>query len=389
MSAIKINEAVFWVGAMHWDRRLFDELIPLPDGTSYNSYVIKGSEKTALIDTVDPDCEHQLFKNLQQLNIKKIDYVISNHSEQDHSGIIPRVLSEFPQAQLVTNSKAKTILSEHLEIPENKFKIVENQDVLSLGDRKLKFVMTPWVHWPETMTTYLEEDGIAFSCDFFGSHLATSQLFTDRDPKVLRDAKRYYAEIMMPFRNQITRNIAEIKSLNPSIIAPSHGPVYRDPEFIISAYEQWSSDKVLPQVVIPYVSMHGSTARIVDYLVDKFMEIQIEVFPFNITVSDIGEIAMSLVDASTVILASPTVLTVAHPSTFYVAYLLGALRPKTKYIGLVGSYGWGGRMAEVIKPLLANLNAEFLNPILIKGYPRQADYDNLDKLVEMVVAKNS
>ena len=160
----KITESVHWVGVVDWDRRLFDSLIPLPDGTTYNAYLVRGSEKTALLDAVDPEFAHVLLSALE--GVSRIDYVVSHHAEQDHSGAIPQVLARFPEAKVMVTAKAKPMLMDLLHIPEDKFVVVADGETLSLGDKTLKFIHTPWVHWPETMSTYLAEDRILFSCDF-------------------------------------------------------------------------------------------------------------------------------------------------------------------------------------------------------------------------------
>jgi len=388
MTVQKIKENVYFVGAIHWDRRLFDELIPLPDGTSYNAYLIKGSEKTALIDTVDPTKEIELVKNLKNAGVKKLDYLISNHAEQDHSGVIGKIMELYPATKIVTNEKCKSFLKELLLIPEEKFTVIKDGDELSLGDKTLKFIFTPWVHWPETMVTYLIEDKILFSCDFFGSHYATSSLFAREGEKLLEDAKRYYAEIMMPFRNVIVKNIEKIADLNIDIIAPSHGPLYRKPSFIINAYKEWISDDVKNEVIIPYVSMHGSTEKMVEYFIDLLVDRGIEVKPFNLPRTDIGEFAMALVDAATIVIASPMVLAGAHPAAVYAAFLVNALRPKTKFISIIGSYGWGGRFIEQLKSLLSNLNAEFIEPVTVKGYPEEEDFKSLENLADKILSKH-
>jgi len=156
MKARKVKDGVYWMGAVDWDRRLFDSLIPLPDGTSYNAYLIKGSEKTALLDTVDPAMEDVLMFQLQE--VENLDYIISQHAEQDHSGTIPKVLEKYPNARIVTSPKGKGMIIDHLHVPESKILKVEDNEVLSLGDKNLEFIHTPWVHWPETMSTYLQED---------------------------------------------------------------------------------------------------------------------------------------------------------------------------------------------------------------------------------------
>ncbi len=379
---------IFSVGARDWDRRLFDELIPLPDGTTYNAYLIKGSQKTALLDTVDPPKKHELLENLQEIGIERIDYLISHHAEQDHSGTIPAVLEQFPMAQVVTNQKCRALLQEHLLIPDEKFKIINDGEKLSLGNKTFRFVFTPWVHWPETISTYLEEDKILFSCDFFGSHLATSNLFVDDESRVYRSAKRYYAEIMMPFRSNVRQNLEKVKNLAIEMIAPSHGPIYPNPEFIMEAYADWTSDSVKNIVLIPYVSMHGSTEAMVQYLTKALIEREITVQPFNLSRTDIGELAMAVVDAATVIIGSPTVILGPHPAAVSAAYLVNLLRPKTKYLTIIGSFGWGGKMPEQIKALLSGMKAEFLSPVIIKGYPKLEDFSALDRLADEIAARH-
>lgn len=389
MALQELKRGIYSVGVKDWDRRIFDELIPLPDGTSYNSYLIKGNKKTALIDSVDPEKKNELFTNLQKLNVGKIDYIIANHAEQDHSGSIPYLLAKYPDAMVVTNQKCKLFLQDLLHIQENKFLVIKDEETISLGDKTLEFIFTPWVHWPETMATYLKEDKILFSCDFFGSHLATSNLFVKNIPKVIEDAKRYYAEIMMPFRIPVRKNIEKIETLDFEIIAPSHGPVYDKPEIIINAYKDWISDRVENEVVLPYVSMHGSTERMVSFFIDSLIEKGIKVRPFNLIKTDLGQLATALVDAATVVIATPTVLAGPHPAAVYAVSILNALKPKTKFASVIGSYGWGGRTVEIIKANLINLKLEFLTPVLIKGFPKEDNFLSLEKLAEEIYLKHN
>ncbi len=384
-----IRPNIFYVGARDWDRRLFDELIPLPDGTTYNAYLIKGSTHTALLDTVDPPKTKELFANLDELGVEQIDYLIAHHAEQDHAGAIPDVLARYPAAKVVTNAKCRDLLQEHLLVAPERFIVVEDGGQLALGDRTLQFVFTPWVHWPETMCTYLVEDQILFSCDFFGAHLATSALFVKDEARVYQSAKRYYAEIMMPFRANVVKNIAKVSAMPIQMIAPSHGPIYRQPDFIINAYREWTNDQVKNLVLIPYVSMHGSTERMVQYLVKKLIERHIAVQPYNLTSTDIGELAMDLVDAATVVLGTPTVILGPHPQAVTATFLLNLLRPKVRWLSVIGSYGWGGKTLEVIKGLVGNLKVELLEPVYIKGYPKEADFRELDRLVEQIATKHA
>ena len=388
MTVKKIKKDIYWVGAIDWDRRLFDELIPLPEGTSYNAYLIKGQEKTALIDTVDPTKEDDLLDNLDDLGIEHLDYIVVNHAEQDHSGAIPLMLELYSEAKIVTNQKCKKMLMEHLLIKEDKIITINDNDTLSLGGKTLKFIFAPWVHWPETMLTYLEEDKILFSCDLFGAHIAESNLWVDDESKVYFAAKRYYAEIMMPFRNNIKKYLEKLKNLEIKTIAPSHGQIYSHPEFILSAYREWISDEVENEVIIPYVSMHGSVEEMVYILSEELMRKGITVKLFNLTRTDIGALAIALVDAATIVIASPTVLTGAHPQVVSAVYLANALRPKLRYASVIGSYGWGGKMLENISAMIGNLKVEILSPVIVKGYPKEEDYNSLIRLAGEIAEKH-
>ncbi|RLC56068.1 MAG: FprA family A-type flavoprotein [Candidatus Cloacimonadota bacterium] len=388
MAIQKVKQSVFSIGVKHWDRRLFDELIPLPDGTTYNSYLVEGSDKTALIDTVDPENLNTLFDNLTNHGVSKIDYIIANHAEQDHSGGIPAILAKYPESKVVTNEKCKNMLIDLLKIPDNKFIVIKDEETLLLGDKTLQFFLTPWVHWPETMVTYLQEERILFSCDFLGSHYVSSELFVKDEAKVYASAKRYYAEIMMPFRRNIIKHLEKLKDIGIDMIAPSHGQIYDNPKFILDAYKDWTSENVKNEVVIPYVSMHGSTQRMVEYLTDALIKRDIVVKPFNLTVTDIGELAIELVDAATIVIASPTVLAGPHPSVAYAAFLANMLKPKAKYATIIGSYGWGGKMIERIVGMLGNLKVELLSTVLVKGFPEENDFHALNDLADEILERH-
>lgn len=386
MKPREILPGVHYVGAQDFDRRLFDSLIPLPDGTSYNAYLVRGRDKTALIDTVEPAMLHVLKAYLE--DVPRIDFVVSNHTEQDHSGSIPWVLERYPEAQLLSSEPAKPMLVDHLGLGPGKIRTVGDGDKLELGGKTLRFIYTPWVHWPETMSTYLEEDRALFSCDWFGSHMAQTDLFVDGVDCILAEAKRYYAEIMMPFRKIVQKNLEKIRDLDIRLIAPSHGPIHRDPRSIIQAYRDWTDDKPHNSVVIPWVTMHGSTAIMVERLVSALSERGISVFPFNMATADIGKLAMSLVDAATLVAAAPTVHVGPHPMVLDAVVLANALRPKVRYASIVGSYGWAGKMADVIKGAMPNLKVEMLPPVICKGLPRPSDLEAIDKLADAVAAKH-
>jgi flavorubredoxin len=381
-----IKDKIHWLGAIDWDRRLFDSLIPLPDGTSYNAYLIEGSTHTALLDTVDPAMLDLLSKQLD--GVATIDFIVSHHAEQDHSGAIPHVLARYPQAKVVTTPKAKALLMDHLHLPEDTFVPVADGEVLSLGDKTLRFIHTPWVHWPETMVTYLEEDQILFSCDFFGAHIAASDLFVTDQGRVYESAKRYFGEIMLPFRNIIAKNLEKLAGLPLQMIAPSHGQIYDQPAWILEAYRDWVLQPPRNLVVLPFVSMHGSTRMMVDHLSAALTERGVTVELFNLVVTDIGKLAMALVDAGTIVVGTPTVLAGPHPLAAHAAFLANALRPKAQYLSIIGSYGWGGKTVEALAGMIGNLKVEVLEPVLCKGMPEQAIFSTLEHLADTIAQKH-
>ncbi len=381
-----IRNGIWLMGAVDWNRRLFDSLIPLPEGTSYNSYLVEGSEKTAIIDTADPALGDVLLAQLE--DVKKIDFIVSLHTEQDHSGMIPVLLEKYPGARVVCSTKAKELLQDHLHIDEALIDAMDDGETLSLGDKTLKFIHTPWVHWPETMCAYMAEEKILFSCDFLGSHLATSEMYAGENPVIYEGAKRYYAEIMMPFRAIVKKNLAKVEEYEIEIIAPSHGPLYDKPSFILDAYRDWTSDKVDNFVAIPYISMHGSTEIMVDHLLDALVERGVKVCKYELSVTDIGKLAIDLVDAATIVIGAPTVHYGPHPVVFSAVNLANVLRPKLKHAAIIGSYGWATKAVEQISGLIPNLKVEVLGTVMCKGKPRAEDLAALDQLADAIAEKH-
>ena len=304
------------------------------------------------------------------------------------SGTILQVLEKNPDAKLISTPKAKGMLIDLLEIPQDFFISVEDGETLSLGDKTLKFIHAPWVHWPETMVTYLEEDRILFSRDFFGSHIATSDLFVTDEGRVYEAAKRYFAEIMMPFRPVIKKNLEKLTPYDFEMIAPGHGQIYPRPAFILDAYRDWTLGSPRNAVVLPYVSMHESTKRMVDHFVAALVEKGVKVELFNLAVTDIGKLAMALVDAGTIVVGTPTILAGPHPYAAYATLLANALRPKTKFLSIIGSYGWGGKTVESLAAMIPNLKVEVLDPVLCKGVPTEDAFKALDELASAIAQKH-
>ncbi len=386
MQLIEIKDGVFYAGSADWDRRLFDSLIPLPDGTSYNAYLVRGQSRTALIDAVDPAKWEELQARLA--DVPQVDFVVVNHVEQDHSGSLPMVLARYPAATVLTSAKARGMLVDHLDVPEARIRVMADGESVDLGGKTLQFFAMPWVHWPETIVTWLPEDRMLFSCDLFGSHLATTDLYVRDEGQVYEAAQRYYAEIMMPFRTVIKGHLDKLDKLDIAVIAPSHGPLYQRPRFIMDAYRDWVTGMPHNSVVLPFISMHGSTARMAERLTESLRGQGVRVQPFNLAVTDIGKLAIALVNAGTIVVGTPTVHLGAHPAAYYAARLAVALKPKMRFASLIGSYGWNSRAAEQIVELCQGLKLELLEPVICRGLPRAADYAALDKLAAAIADRH-
>ena len=384
----EIKNNIFYCGLNDCDRRIFDELIPLEHGTSYNSYLVKGSEKTAIIDTMYPPKTVEYLKRFAENQLGKVDYIIANHGEQDHSGSIPALLEKFPNAVVLTNSKCAENIKNMLHVPSEKIREVADGEEVSLGDKTLKFIFAPGVHWPDTMFTYIKEDNVICTCDFLGAHYTFSDVFAVESKELEKSAKRYYAEIMMPFRMMCKKYTQMIKDLNVDMILPSHGPVYKNPSFILDLYADWTSDLPKNLVILPYVSMYNSTKELIDRLAEKLNAEGIETFKFDIVDDDLGDLAMALVDAATIVMGTSMVLAGPHPMAVNVAYLAAILRPKAKFASLIGSYGWGGKLFDIIVNLLAPLKLDLIEPIQVKGKPTEDDFKKVDEMAKTILEKH-
>lgn len=390
MKFSEIKNSVYYCGLNDCERKIFDELIPLEHGTTYNSYLVKGSEKVAIIDTMYPKKTDIYLKNLDENGIDHVDYIIANHGEQDHSGSIPALLEKYPNAVVITNAVCKNNIIEMLHVDESKIQVIKNNDELSLGDKTLRFMIAPGVHWPDTMFTYIVEDNLLCTCDFLGAHFTfkDGDIFAPDNEELEHSAKRYYAEIMMPFRTVCKKYTKQVKELNPEMILPSHGPIYKNPKFILDLYDDWASDEGKNLVLLPYVSMYGSTEEMVDYLIKKLNEKGIQIEKFDIVTGDLGDLAMGLVDATTIILGSSMVLAGPHPMAANIAYLANVLRPKAKIASFVGSYGWGGNLFGKLGEMLSGLKLEVIEPLLVKGKPSVTDFNKLDEMVNEIYNKH-
>ncbi|MFP3985027.1 MAG: FprA family A-type flavoprotein [Candidatus Bathyarchaeia archaeon] len=386
---VEISRDVFWVGIEDWNRRIFDAFIPLPYGTSYNAYLVVGQNKTALIDTVNPGFEQTLLKKINKIvTPEKIDYIIMNHAEPDHAGSIPAVIKVAKNAKVVATKLGVNMAEVFFEVPTEKKLVVKEGDVLELGGKTLRFIEAPWLHWPETMFTLDVEDKVLFPCDFFGAHMASDKLYADEVGALLPpEAKRYYAEIMMPFAASAQKALDKVKPLDLKTIAPSHGPVYRNPQPIIEAYQKWTKGPLQRKVVVVYVSMWGSTQALERVITETIATEGVETVPYNLTVSDVSHVLRELVDASAVVIGTPTVLGGAHPLAVYATELIASFGVRGKIAAVFGSFGWGGGATKQIKTRLEQGGFEIVDTLEIRGPAKKEQIEKAVALGKAVANK--
>lgn len=386
-NAPQISKEVYWVGARDWNRRLFDALIPLPNGTTYNAYLVAGETKKALIDTVNPGFEEELEEKLRKLtDPADIDYVIMNHAEPDHAGGIPHIMALAKKAKLVATEKGAKMAQTYFKIAPERIAAVKDLDIINLGGKTLQFIEAPMLHWPETMFTYLKENKVLFPCDFFGSHVAKG-LYDDEVEDLLVHAQRYFGEIMMPFAIMGKKAIDKIKDLPIEIIAPSHGPVHRKPERILNAYREWTKGGTRQKAIIVYATMWNNTEKMIQTISDTLASEGIEISLHNLAIADIGDVARDLVDSRAIVLGAPTVLGGAHPLAAYAAFLVKALRPPLKLGVVLSSYGWGGGAVKHIQEALGSTKMEVVGAVEINGPPTENDISQIVELGKSLARK--
>jgi len=384
MPLVKILENIFWVGAIDWNIRHFHGFTySTHRGTTYNAYLIV-DEKTALIDTVyGPFATEMIDKIREIIDPSKIDYVVANHVETDHSGAISHILKLAPQAKLVGTARCKGGLQKHY-FGNWDFQVVKIDDKISLGERSLRFIEAPMLHWPDSMFTYIEKDALLLPNDAFGQHLATSKRFDEVDEKILREeAAKYYANILWPFSQLIIRKIEEIQKLGLkiSMIAPSHGIIWRsNPARIVEAYLGWAKGEARRKILVVYDTMWGSTEKMAKAIVEGISSEGVEAMLFRLPFSDRGDIIKELLEAKGILVGSSTINNGVLPTVAPFLEEMQGLRPRNKIAGAFGSYGWGGGAVKTIEESLEAAGMEMFAPALtVKWVP---DKDEILKCFE-------
>lgn len=377
-----------WVGYVDWDVRDFHGY-QTKRGSTYNSYLVR-DRKTALIDAVKSKFATQLISNISDITgLEKIDYVICNHAEPDHSGGLPDVMKAFPNAKLVCNEKCRKTLTQYYDTGNWNWLVVKDGDSISLGDKTLTFINTPMVHWPESMFTYIPEDKLLFSMDAFGQHYASEHRFDDEEPldTVMHEAKVYYANIVMHLGKQIAKVLERAGTIDINLIAPSHGVIWRkNIGTILSAYQNWVACKAAKKVLIIYSTMWNSTEKMAAAIADGASGIEgVSVKLLSTKTTHITDIATEILDAATVAFGSPTLNMTLMPEMAAALTYLKGLKPANKAGFAFGSYGWAQAGQKDIEEYLKEMNFDVLHePVTAQYVPTTEVLDECRKAGELL-----
>ncbi len=361
--AKEVKKGIYWVGALDYDIRVFDIIMYTDYGTTYNSYLVKGSEKTALFETVKSRFFDEFLERLNDIgSVEDIDYLIVNHTEPDHVGSVAKLLALNPNITVVGTGTAIKFLK---DITNSSFKsiIVKAGSTLELGDKTVQFIMAPFLHWPDTMYSYIEEDATLITCDSFGCHYCDEKVFNDVIEGDFTDSYKYYFDMIMgPFKPHVLQALNKIENLDFDIICPGHGPVLRkDLDRYIGLYKTWATEKKRkkPSVVIAYVSAYGYTKKLAERIAEGIGIIGgIDVILFDLVENDKTEVMNEISFAKGLLLGSPTIVSDALPPIWNILTSLNAVVHKGKLAGAFGSYGWSGEAVPNIENRLKQLRLE-------------------------------
>jgi len=378
---VALARDVYWVGAKDPGLTVFDIVIPTEYGTTYNAYLVRGSERSALVDCVKRPFAAELFKNLEEtVPAGRLDYVVVNHSEPDHAGALVDLLERNPKVTVLLSRPAKTFV-DNLVNAGFPFHIVGDGEELPLGGKTLRFISAPFLHWPDTILTYLVEDRILFPCDFLGAHFSSPEFFNDELPQP--DAARrafefYYSTIMRPFREHVLRALEKIKPLPISMIAPSHGPILRkDPQSYLAWYEERAlapSRVAEKKVAIVYVSAYGNTAAMAERVAEGVRAGGAVPVLLNAVAVPMDAIVDTIEQSAGVLIGTATLnANIPAPILNVIANLV-VLDMKGKPASVFGSYGWSGEAIKIVHDVMVSMRLKVApEPVRVRMAPSEAD----------------
>ncbi|MFO7616375.1 MAG: FprA family A-type flavoprotein [Bacteroidales bacterium] len=386
MNPIQVKEGVYWVGAIDWNLRNFHGYLT-QRGSTYNAYLII-DEKVTLVDTVKSHLTPEMLKRISTvIDPSRIDYIIVNHVEMDHSGALPELMKLAPNATIFTSPKGEIGLREHYH-SDWKFRPVESGTVLNIGRRNLHFVLTPMVHWPDNMVVYLPEEKMLFSNDAFGQHLASSERFDDEYPLdiIMLEARKYFANIVLPYSRQVQKALVGLQGLDIEIIANSHGIIWRKHVAdILAAYQGWASNETRKKALVIYDTMWHSTERMALAIQEAFDDRGYVTSLLSLQENHISDIMTEVIDAEYICVGSPTLNGRMLPTmSAFLTYLTG-LAPKDRKAIVFGSYGWGPKQIEDMTVMLTGSGFEVVAAEKIKYVPNETELAELTRRISGLI----
>jgi flavorubredoxin len=395
---LPLSSNVNWVGVNDTETPLFERLWRIPEGVSYNSYLIVGSEKTALIDSVHEKNALEHFDKISKLtDLANIDYLVINHMEPDHTGAVPALLKKAPNAKVVFTPIAQLMFKKFYGFAPKAIIVKDEEVEISLGNKTLRFIQTPWLHWPETMSTYLVEDRILFCCDAFGSFkkLPTGAILESDIDMVKQNirgfSQKYFASVFNGQREWVLKAIEKFDKMNLKIevLAPSHGPVYTDNvRKNMHQWASWSKGTYTKTVVVAYDSMYGMTAKCLNAIVEGVREAGGMVLSFKLSEETAVDALAALVEAPALIVGSPTYEHEVFPKVVDFLNLLKTKKFSNRCAGVFGSFGWSGEATRKLSDELTALGFELVGkPLLVFGSPTKEDLEKARQLGKEVAEK--
>jgi flavorubredoxin len=392
MNPAEVKKDLYWVGAIDWNIRDFHGY-STPKGTTYNSYLVL-DEKVALFDAVKKPFRKCLIDNIKKLiDPKKIDYLVVNHVEMDHSGSVPEIIELIEPEKVVCSPMGKRALIEHFGRDDWPFEVVETGQTLKLGKRTVTFLETRMLHWPDSMMSYIPEDKVLISSDGFGQHWATSERFDDEVPQaeLFRHAAKYYANILLLFSPLVQKLIAKVQQMGIEIdtILPDHGLIWRtNPGGIIQAYDAWSRQVSKPKAVILYDTMWQATEQMAAAIGAGLKDEGVDFKLMNMKLCHRSDVMTEVLDARAVILGSATINNGMMPGMADVLCYMKGLRPAGKIGAAFGSYGWSGEAVKLLTEALRDMNIEAVSDgVRVKFQPTPQDLDRCAGLGRQIAAQ--
>ncbi len=375
MQPVEIKKDVYWVGAVDWNIRDFHGY-STPKGTSYNAFLVM-DEKITLFDTVKKPFTKELMRNIRKLvNPKKIDYIVVNHVEMDHSGALPEIIDAIQPEKVFCSTMGKKALLDHFHREDWPYEVVGTGQTISLGKKSVQFIEVRMLHWPDSMLSYIPEDQLLIASDGFGQHWATCERFDDEVdlPELLRHAAKYYANILLPFSPLVQKLIGTVQQmgLKFDMIAPDHGLIWRtNPAKIIESYDVWSQQKCKNKAVIIYDTMWHSTETMAQSVADGLIEQGVPVKMFNLKVNHRSDVMTEVLDAKAILIGSSTLNNGMMPGVADILCYMKGLKPANRVGAAFGSYGWSGEAVKLITETLQEMKMNVIEPgVRVQFAPR-------------------